>query len=213
MAMNISIQTPNGLLRLSPEVTSQTIIDALGYIPANQVDIDNAFMSDSDTFYVVDKFGNIISKIDKDGITTTAVNANTAKLNTLEVTDIITNTDEFVLTDSEGKEIDSSKDTGPLQYIHGNGYLIKGLESQLEGKEPGSKFTAFVEAKDAYGVYDEKLVIDVPRTQFDTSVEIEVGMQFQAAGPMGPTIVTVKKVSDQNITVDANHELAGKVSA
>lgn len=116
----------------------------------------------------------------------------------------------YVLTDSEGKEIDSSKDTGPLQYIHGNGYLIKGLESQLEGKEPGSKFTAFVEAKDAYGVYDEKLVIDVPRTQFDTSVEIEVGMQFQAAGPMGPTIVTVKKVSDQNITVDANHELAGK---
>ena len=43
----------------------------------------------------------------------------------------------YVLTDSEGKEIDSSKDTGPLQYIHGNGYLIKGLESQLEGKEPG----------------------------------------------------------------------------
>ena len=116
----------------------------------------------------------------------------------------------YVLKDKDGTEIDSSKETGPLQYVHGNGYLIKGLESQLEGKEPGAKFTAFVEAKDAYGEYDEKLVVDVPRSQFDSSTEIEVGMQFQAESAVGPAIVTVKKVSPETITIDANHELAGK---
>lgn len=117
---------------------------------------------------------------------------------------------QYVLTDKDGVEIDSSKDTGPLQYVHGNSYLIKGLESQLEGKEPGEKFSAFVEAKDAYGEYDEKLVIEVPRSQFDTSCEIEVGMQFQAESQMGPALVTVKKVTADSITIDANHELAGK---
>lgn len=116
----------------------------------------------------------------------------------------------YVLTDKDGLEIDSSKETGPLQYVHGNGYLIKGLEEQLEGKEPGAKFVANVEAKDAYGIYDENLVVQVPRSQFDSSVEIEVGMQFQASSPMGPSIVTVKKIEDDKITIDANHELAGK---
>lgn len=116
----------------------------------------------------------------------------------------------YVLTDNEGKQIDSSKETEPLMYVHGNGYLIKGLEAELEGKEAGAKFKTTIAAKDAYGEYDEKLLVEVPKTQFDSSVEIEVGMQFQADGPMGPTIVTVKKITDDKITVDANHELAGK---
>lgn len=116
----------------------------------------------------------------------------------------------YTLTDKDGTQIDSSRDSTPLQYVHGNGYLIKGLESQLEGKEPGAKFIANVEAKDAYGVYDEKLLVEVPRDQFDSSVEIEVGMQFQATSSMGPAIVTVKKIEDDKIIIDANHELAGK---
>ena len=116
----------------------------------------------------------------------------------------------YVLTDSDKKEIDSSNETGPLKYVHGNGYLIKGLEEQLEGKQVGEKFTAFVKAVDAYGEYDKALVVEVPRDQFDSSVEIEVGMQFQASSPVGPTIVTVKKIENDKITIDANHELAGK---
>ena len=115
----------------------------------------------------------------------------------------------YVLKNKDGKELDSSSN-GPLEYIHGHRYLISGLESQLEGKEKGDKFTANVEAKEAYGEYDEKLVIEVPRDQFETDLKIEIGMQFQASGPMGPQIVTVKKVADDFITVDANHELAGQ---
>ena len=116
----------------------------------------------------------------------------------------------YTLTDPEGKEIDSSVGREPLQYVHGNGYLITGLERELEGKEKGEKFSVDVEPKDAYGEYNEELVVEVPRDQFDTSMKIEVGMQFQGAGPAGPTIVTVKAVNDDKITVDANHELAGK---
>ena len=116
----------------------------------------------------------------------------------------------YTLKDKDGNVLDSSVERDPLQYVHGHGYLISGLEKELEGKEPGAKFSAQIAPKDGYGEYDEKLVIEVPRDQFDSSVEIEVGMQFQAESGMGPSIVTVKKVAEYKITIDANHELAGK---
>jgi FKBP-type peptidyl-prolyl cis-trans isomerases 2 len=116
----------------------------------------------------------------------------------------------YTLKDTEGKEIDSSVGKEPLEYVHGNGNLISGLEEKLEGKEPGDKFTATIEPKDAYGEYDEQMVVEVPRTQFDSDTPIETGMKFQANTAGGPMIVTVTKVTDEKVTVDGNHELAGK---
>jgi FKBP-type peptidyl-prolyl cis-trans isomerase SlyD len=117
---------------------------------------------------------------------------------------------DYTLKDASGTVIDSSKDTGPLEYLHGNGNLIPGLESQLEGKAVGDKFSAVIEPKDAYGEYDDKLVVKVPRTQFDSNTPITTGMQFQADTAGGPTVVKVTEVTDDTITVDANHDLAGK---
>ncbi len=116
----------------------------------------------------------------------------------------------YTLYDEAGKQIDSSGES-PLEYIHGNNQLIPGLEAMLEGKEPGVKFKAVVEPKEAYGEYNEKLVVDVPKEQFDPSLPIEVGMKFQATTSDGQLcLVHVAKISDDFITVDANHELAGK---
>ncbi len=117
---------------------------------------------------------------------------------------------DYVLKDDAGTVIDSSKDTGPLEYLHGNGNLIPGLESQLEGRSAGEFFTAVVQPADAYGEYDKKLVLQVPRNQFDSDAPIEIGMRFQADTNAGPTIVRVTAVSEDTVTVDANHELAGK---
>lgn len=116
----------------------------------------------------------------------------------------------YVLKDKDGNLLDSSENTGPLEYLHGHGNLIQGLEVQLEGKEKGDKFSAVIEPKDAYGEYDEKLVVEVPREQFDTGMDIQVGMAFQAETNGGYTIVRVTKVAPDKITVDANHEMAGK---
>lgn len=116
----------------------------------------------------------------------------------------------YTLYDEDGKVIDSSGKK-PLEYIHGNGQLIPGLEAMLEGKEPGLKFKAVVEPEEAYGTYNEKLVVDVPKEQFDPTLPIEVGMKFQATTSDGQVcLVRVTKISDDSITVDANHELAGK---
>ncbi|MCR5725744.1 MAG: peptidylprolyl isomerase [Treponema sp.] len=116
----------------------------------------------------------------------------------------------YTLTDKDGNQIDTSRGAEPLEYMQGFGSIIPGLESQLEGKEPGDTFTAVIAPKDGYGEYDEQMVAKVPRSQFDAELPIEVGQQFQAESPAGAMTVRVTEVTDDMITVDANHELAGK---
>ena len=57
----------------------------------------------------------------------------------------------YTLKDTEGKQIDSSEGKDPLEYLHGNGNLITGLEDELEGREPGDKFTVTIAPEKAYG--------------------------------------------------------------
>lgn len=116
----------------------------------------------------------------------------------------------YTLKDEKGKQLDTSFGADPLQYYHGHGFLIAGLEKELEGKEEGQKFSCTIKAKDGYGEYDPRLVASVPRDRFDTDQEIEVGMDFQVDTPAGPTFVKVKEVQKDTIVVDANHDLAGK---
>ena len=116
----------------------------------------------------------------------------------------------YTLKDDNKNVIDSSIGGEPLGYLHGNGYLILGLENELEGNEQGDKFSCTIKPIDGYGEYDPQLVFDVDRKDFETDNEITVGMQFQSMSPQGPCIVTVKEVGPEKIKIDANHELAGK---
>jgi FKBP-type peptidyl-prolyl cis-trans isomerase SlyD len=117
----------------------------------------------------------------------------------------------YTLKDENGKQLDSSVGNEPLGYVHGRGYLISGLEKLLEGHEPGDKFAAHIEPKDGYGEYDERLVVEIDRSQFEYDGEITVGMPFQIMTPSGLSIVHVAKVDGDKITVNGNHDLAGKV--
>lgn len=116
----------------------------------------------------------------------------------------------YTLKDKDGIVIDSSTDSEPLEYMHGFGSLIPGLERELEGKEEGDKFSAEIAPADGYGEYNEALVAEVPRSQFDADFPIEEGQSFTAETATGSMVVRVTKVADDKITVDGNHELAGK---
>ncbi len=116
----------------------------------------------------------------------------------------------YTLKDMEGMILDSSEGQEPLGYIHGRGYLIPGLEAQLEGKSAGDKFSCTIEPKDAYGERDERLVAEITRDRFEIDSPIEVGMHFQVMTPAGPTIVSVIEINGDNIKIDGNHEMAGK---
>lgn len=116
----------------------------------------------------------------------------------------------YTLTGDDGETFDTSRNGEPLEYLHGNGNLIPGLEAQLEGKEAGDSLVAVVPPTGAYGFSDERLIAKVPRTQFDSEAPLEVGMRFQADTMAGPMIVRITEITDDEITVDGNHELAGK---
>mgnify|MGYP001000657113 CR=1 FL=1 len=117
---------------------------------------------------------------------------------------------EYTLKDADGTVLDTSEGVGPLEYLHGHGNLIPGLEKELEGKTAGDSLTVTVEPADGYGEYNEEMVVEVPKAQFEAGTEIEVGMQFEAASSAGNQIVTIVKVTDDKVTIDANHELAGE---
>ncbi len=117
---------------------------------------------------------------------------------------------DYSLTDDEGTILDTSEGRGPLSYIHGKGNIIPGLEDALEGKEEGDHVEAVVQPSEAYGERDEERVVSIPRDRFSGVDTIEPGMQFQAQVDGQTQILTVQEAGEENVTVDANHPLAGK---
>ena len=116
----------------------------------------------------------------------------------------------YTLKGDDGATIDSSQNGQPLEYIQGNGILISGLEKALENKKPGDKFSVTINPEEGYGKFDDKLIMDIPRDKFETEEEIVPGMKFQVQTPEGVSIVRVIEVSEGNVKIDGNHELAGK---
>jgi FKBP-type peptidyl-prolyl cis-trans isomerase SlyD len=117
----------------------------------------------------------------------------------------------YTLTDDDGIRIDSSEGQEPLGYLHGAGNIIPGLEKALEGKTIGDSLTVAVTAAEGYGEVQKELIQEVPKEAFQGIDTIEVGMQFEAQTGQGGTVpVTVIDVTDDLVTVDGNHPLAGK---
>jgi len=116
----------------------------------------------------------------------------------------------YTLTNGEGTVLDSSTGNDPLAYLHGFGNIIPGLENALEGREAGEKLSVTVDPEQGYGSRDERLVQAVPRSAFKGVAELAPGMQFQAQGPEGTRLVVVTQVTQDLVTVDANHPLAGQ---
>jgi len=117
---------------------------------------------------------------------------------------------EYTLRNSAGQVIDASEGRGPLTYLHGVGMLIPGMETALESRVVGDDFEVVIPPEQAYGQRDPAMVQPVPVSAFKDAGEIKTGMQFYAQTPGGRRVVTVVEVSDTEVTVDANHELAGQ---
>jgi len=127
----------------------------------------------------------------------------------MEITKDRVVTMHYELTNPEGEVLDSSKGREPLTYLHGHGNLIPGLESRLEGWTAPRAEDVQVPAGEGYGEHDPAKTIPAKRSQFPAEAKIEPGMQFQANGPQGPMVVRVMKIEGEDVTLDANHPLAG----
>ncbi|MCX8958901.1 peptidylprolyl isomerase [Erwinia psidii] len=110
----------------------------------------------------------------------------------------------------DGVLVDESTVSAPLDYLHGHGSLIAGLEKALENHEAGDKFEVNIAADDAYGQYDDNLVQRVPKDVFMGVDELQVGMRFLAETDQGQVPVEITEVEDDHVVVDGNHMLAGQ---
>ncbi len=117
---------------------------------------------------------------------------------------------DYQLRNSSAELLDSSEDSGPMAYLHGHGSIISGLEKALEGRLAGDILDVVVAPEDAYGSRDERRKVEVPRSAFPADLEIRPGMRFHASGPHGTDHVVVVAVAEDQVTVDANHPLAGQ---
>lgn len=116
----------------------------------------------------------------------------------------------YTLTDDAGTVLDSSREGDPLKYLHGAKNIIPGLENELTGKTSGATMKVTVAPQDGYGEHSPEAVQAVPRSAFEGVDDVQPGMQFQTEGPNGVQIIVVTEVNDEEVTVDANHPLAGK---
>jgi FKBP-type peptidyl-prolyl cis-trans isomerase SlyD len=117
---------------------------------------------------------------------------------------------DYVLKGDDGNVIDESKD-GQFIFLVGAQNIIPGLENALEGRAAGDELEVTVEAAEAYGEVDPGRVQTVQREVFPEGADIQVGAQFNGAGPDGnPVAVTVASINGDEIAIDGNHALAGQ---
>lgn len=111
--------------------------------------------------------------------------------------------DGSVFVDTAGSE--------PLEFKLGEGNIIPGIENAVEGMSVGEARTVKVTPEQAYGQRRDELVEEVGRDKFPKDVEPQVGQRFEVPQQQGqPMVVRVIDVSEQTVTLDGNHPLAGK---
>jgi peptidylprolyl isomerase len=111
----------------------------------------------------------------------------------------------------DGTVFDSSRDREPLQFTTGRGRLIKGFENSVIGMSVGETKTVKIPPEEAYGARRDNLVIKRERSKFPPSMEPEVGLLLNVRHQDGSMLeVTVTEVTEDLVTLDGNHPLAGK---
>lgn len=116
----------------------------------------------------------------------------------------------YIGTLSDGSSFDSSEGGEPLEFVMGSGNLISGFESALLGLTEGDKVDVTIPAAEAYGDHTDELIFSLPLADLPEQMAFEPGLTLQLSTDQGEMDVLVTAVTDETITFDANHPLAGE---
>ena len=110
----------------------------------------------------------------------------------------------------DGKIVERSLEGEAQTILMGHAKALSvGLEQSLIGRETGDGFTARLE--NAYGVYDPSKVHQAKKSDFPTGTNLELGASFYTQDENGkPLVARVIGLIEDTVTVDFNHERAGK---
>jgi FKBP-type peptidyl-prolyl cis-trans isomerase SlyD len=128
---------------------------------------------------------------------------------TLVANDLVVTMDYTLTVD--GEIVDSSKEEGPIQFLHGYGNIIPGLEAHLGGLAVGERLQVSVGPKDAYGEFDPEQIVDIPLDEFPEEICVEPGVELEMQDQDGDMLFArIISVGKSRAKLDFNHPLAGK---
>ena len=116
----------------------------------------------------------------------------------------------------DGEIVDKTGKERPLDYIHGTGNLLPKFEENIEGMEPGSKFSFTLTPEEGYGEVDPNRIIDLPKEAFEVNGKIQEqllvpGNTIPMLNGMGGVVPgKVVEVSEKTVKMDLNSPMAGK---
>jgi peptidylprolyl isomerase len=112
---------------------------------------------------------------------------------------------------ADGSVFDSSEGRDPLEFVVGSGQVIPGFDAAVSDLDVGDTATVTIVAADAYGEHSDEGMQTFPRDAFPPDASPEVGWAVELSAPDGQRVpATVAEVTDESITLDFNHPLAGQ---
>ncbi len=111
----------------------------------------------------------------------------------------------------DGSVFDSSEGKAPLEFVIGAGQMIPGFDKAVRGMKVGEVKTVKIPPEDAYGEYDEDLVIKIDRNTIPEYFQVKIGDKLPLQSNQGDSIMAVvTNITEESIICDRNHQLAGK---
>ena len=111
----------------------------------------------------------------------------------------------------DGQVFESSVGMVPFTFTIGAGEVVKGFEDAVIGMQPGERKKITIEPEDGFGLYEEDLVLEVPKSGLPTDLILQVGTDFEMEDDEGNVLpAVVIEILDDSILIDANAPLAGK---
>ena len=110
----------------------------------------------------------------------------------------------------DGSVFDSSEGRDPLEFTLGSGQVIPGFDVAVTGMSVGDERTVTIPAAEAYGTHRDDLVLVVGRENLPPDMQVEIGDRLQLDQGGHSFAVMVTDLTDSEITLDANHPLAGR---
>lgn len=111
---------------------------------------------------------------------------------------------------NDGTIFDASPKDKPLEFVIGEGQLLKGFEKGVIGLSVGESQNIHIPMKEGYGLREEGLVAKIPREHLPEGIEPKEGKKFKAQTSKGELIIKIVAADEKEITIDANHDLAGQ---
>lgn len=110
----------------------------------------------------------------------------------------------------DGTQFDSSRGREPLEVILGRNMVIPGFEKAIAAMKPGQTVTVRIPEAEAYGPHNENMLVTFPRSSFPADIPAALGEQLILRSPEGHEVpALIVDVNDTEISLDANHPLAG----